>query len=261
MTESFNPTHIVPEGGMLAWDEPNSAKDPVARLDASLRVRVSEQQANGWARIVCSNGWLGWVDGRRLQYVEPQAPAIQPETWAGVPPPSGPPEGQPGRQFEGAGMEPQSAGREAAPGEQQSGAQADAQRLPGYPATLDIAMWVSLITAGLGIVLGLFTLIISLLSLFVIGVVGGLFIILLEAGVAVCAWLAGTQGLPAGRMVLTVLAALSVVGGLVNAASGVGWTGILGLLVGIALLVLWWLPSTSEAMKAKQAQHRSTLAD
>lgn len=260
MTESFNPTHIVPEGGMSAWDEPDPAKDPVARLDARLRVRVAEQQANGWAHIVCSNGWLGWVDGRRLQYVQPQAPAVQPETGAATQPPSEPPEGgQP--QFEGAGMTPHSAGRETAPGEQQSGAQADAQRLPGYPATLDIAMWVSLITAALGIVLGLFTMIISLLSLFAIGVVGGLFIILLEAGVAVCAWLAGTQGLPTGRMVLTVLAALSVLSGLVNAASGAGWTSILGLLVGIALLVLWWLPSTSEAMKAKQAQHRSTLAD
>ncbi|MDA3626808.1 hypothetical protein OU415_15290 [Saccharopolyspora sp. WRP15-2] len=118
-------------------------------------------------------------------------------------------------------------------------------------------MWVSLITAGLGIVLGLITVIISLFSFFALGAAGGLFIILLEAGVAVCAWMAGTQGLPAGRMVLTVLAALSVLGGLFNAVSGVG-TGVLGVLVGVALLVLWWLPSTSEEMKAKQAQHRST---
>jgi hypothetical protein len=27
---------------------------------------VAEAFPNGWARIVCSNGWVGWVDGRYL---------------------------------------------------------------------------------------------------------------------------------------------------------------------------------------------------
>ncbi len=60
------PTHRVPSEGLDAWSQPDGSVPPGARLDAGLDVRV-EQVDNGWARIVCENGWSGWVDERRLE--------------------------------------------------------------------------------------------------------------------------------------------------------------------------------------------------
>jgi hypothetical protein len=65
VTAEFTPTHIVPANGMRAWDTPNGTGPPAATLDPYLEVQVIERRAD-WARIVCSNGWGAWVDGRRL---------------------------------------------------------------------------------------------------------------------------------------------------------------------------------------------------
>ena len=62
----WDPTHRVPSEGLDAWPQPDGSMPPGARLDAGLEVRV-EQVDNGWARIVCENGWVGWVDERRLE--------------------------------------------------------------------------------------------------------------------------------------------------------------------------------------------------
>jgi hypothetical protein len=61
----YQPTHLAPDDGMQAWDTPDGSRPPVAALDARLDVEVVERQG-AWARIVCSNGWSAWVDGRRL---------------------------------------------------------------------------------------------------------------------------------------------------------------------------------------------------
>ncbi|MFD0277290.1 YrhB domain-containing protein [Kitasatospora sp. NPDC127111] len=62
----WQPTHLVPEGGMEAWAEPDPALEPVVRIDAGVELQVVER-AGDWARIVCSNGWSAWVDGRAME--------------------------------------------------------------------------------------------------------------------------------------------------------------------------------------------------
>ena len=70
----FVATHTVPGGGTRAWADPDPAAAAVATLDAGLPVRVLEAQPNGWAHVLCSNGWTAWVDGRVLQPVDVAAP-------------------------------------------------------------------------------------------------------------------------------------------------------------------------------------------
>jgi hypothetical protein len=63
---AWAPTHRVPVEGLDAWQEPDPAAAPIARLDAGLEVRV-ERTDGAWAQIVCENGWSAWVDDRRLE--------------------------------------------------------------------------------------------------------------------------------------------------------------------------------------------------
>jgi hypothetical protein len=73
MAEPFVPTHRVPAGGLSAWNEPDPTRSADATLDAGLEVRVLEQRADGWARVLCSNQWSAWTDGRRIVGLEPRA--------------------------------------------------------------------------------------------------------------------------------------------------------------------------------------------
>lgn len=59
------PTHVVDAAGVNTWSEPDPAARPNGRLDPGLAVQVVEE-ASGWARVVCSNGWEAWTDGRFL---------------------------------------------------------------------------------------------------------------------------------------------------------------------------------------------------
>ena len=60
---SWAPTHSVPPQGMRAWAAPDPAGPVVANLAPGLPIQVSEVRG-AWARVICSNGWTGWVDGR-----------------------------------------------------------------------------------------------------------------------------------------------------------------------------------------------------
>ncbi|WP_457034344.1 hypothetical protein [Kitasatospora sp. P5_F3] len=60
----FRPTHVVPEGGLPTWESADPAH-PSARLDPLLPVMLTEATGD-WARVVCSNAWSAWVDGRML---------------------------------------------------------------------------------------------------------------------------------------------------------------------------------------------------
>jgi hypothetical protein len=88
MSGSFVPTHRVPDVGMPFWSAPEASAAAAGRLDPRVPVVIAEQRGD-WARVVCSNGWSGWVDGRALiaGAVSPApaatvaAPAANP-TWA-----------------------------------------------------------------------------------------------------------------------------------------------------------------------------------
>src|SRR4051812_12900121 len=71
-THMFAPTHIVPAGGLPTWANPDTPA-PGAALDAGLEVEVTETR-DDWARVVCSNGWAAWVDGRRLNQLARSSP-------------------------------------------------------------------------------------------------------------------------------------------------------------------------------------------
>lgn len=60
---AFAPTHTVPPQGMQAWAAPDPTGAVVATLGGGLPIQVSEVRG-AWARVLCSNGWTGWVDGR-----------------------------------------------------------------------------------------------------------------------------------------------------------------------------------------------------
>lgn len=61
----FVPTHTIPASGTRAWETPDGSGPAAARLDPGLEVQVVERK-DDWAKILCSNGWEAWVDGRKL---------------------------------------------------------------------------------------------------------------------------------------------------------------------------------------------------
>jgi len=59
------PTHLVPPGGMAAWDAPDPSRPPMAHLPERIEL-VVEAGVGAWAQVRAVNGWRGWVDGRLL---------------------------------------------------------------------------------------------------------------------------------------------------------------------------------------------------
>jgi Bacterial SH3 domain len=62
---AWAPTHTVPAQGARAWAAPDPAGAVVANLAPGLPIQVTEVRG-AWARVVCSNGWTGWIDGRPI---------------------------------------------------------------------------------------------------------------------------------------------------------------------------------------------------
>lgn len=69
--DEFQPTHVVPQEGLPAWEEPDVSR-PTVPLDAFLPVQLLTRRGD-WGEILCANGWSAWVDGRLLVAV-PQPP-------------------------------------------------------------------------------------------------------------------------------------------------------------------------------------------
>jgi hypothetical protein len=61
----WTPTHVAPPAGLAAWDEPDPSRAPMVTLAGGVQLSVAEERG-AWARVVGSNGWTGWVDGRLL---------------------------------------------------------------------------------------------------------------------------------------------------------------------------------------------------
>jgi hypothetical protein len=57
------PSHSVPPQGLRAWSAPDPSGPIVANLAPGLPIQVAEVRG-AWARVICSNGWTGWIDGR-----------------------------------------------------------------------------------------------------------------------------------------------------------------------------------------------------
>jgi protease PrsW len=62
---SWTPTHLVPGGGIAAWDRPDPTRRPAAVLPGDTAL-VALAWAGDWARVGAQSGWSGWVDGRLL---------------------------------------------------------------------------------------------------------------------------------------------------------------------------------------------------
>ncbi|MFG3496641.1 hypothetical protein [Streptomyces sp. NPDC047886] len=71
----FRPSHVVPRDGLAAWDTPDPSR-PTTPLDPFLPVQLVDRLGD-WGRVVCSNGWSAWVDGRLLVPVPPDPPAAR----------------------------------------------------------------------------------------------------------------------------------------------------------------------------------------
>ena len=76
-TTGWAATHRAPREGMDAWSTPDPGEEPASELDGGVEVQVLET-AGEWARVLGSNGWEGWVDGRLLEQLDPgDAPGDQ----------------------------------------------------------------------------------------------------------------------------------------------------------------------------------------
>lgn len=71
IADGFRPTHVVPPDGLPTWSAPDGVT-PTEPLDPLLPVRLLDRRGD-WGRVLCSNGWAAWVDGRLLVPL-PQGP-------------------------------------------------------------------------------------------------------------------------------------------------------------------------------------------
>ncbi|MDX3129574.1 hypothetical protein PV367_07125 [Streptomyces europaeiscabiei] len=72
-TPGFLPSHVVPPGGLPAWEAPDPSYPTVA-LDPLLPVQLLERRGD-WGHVLCANGWSAWIDGRLLVAVPQDPPA------------------------------------------------------------------------------------------------------------------------------------------------------------------------------------------
>jgi hypothetical protein len=69
-TPKWQPTHVVPSGGIPAWRDPDPALPPTANLPAQLPVRVL-QEVRGWAQVKTAIGRTWWLEASRLEPIDP----------------------------------------------------------------------------------------------------------------------------------------------------------------------------------------------
>ena len=67
-TSRWAATHLVPRGGLDAWELPDPSTEPATELGAGTEMQLMDT-AGVWAQVRTDNGWIGWVDGRLIEIV------------------------------------------------------------------------------------------------------------------------------------------------------------------------------------------------
>jgi hypothetical protein len=94
---SWQATHVVPSAGIWVWDTPDADTLPTYDLQSGVPVQIVETH-NAWSRVVCDNGFSGWVDNRQLIAIDrtarmpvvgsaltpPPSPARRRRSWTAV---------------------------------------------------------------------------------------------------------------------------------------------------------------------------------
>ncbi|WP_010694330.1 hypothetical protein [Saccharopolyspora spinosa] len=165
----------------------------------------------------------------------------QPGGFPAQPPQSGPPSG--------GFPAPQAQAGFGAPAPQAAYGQ-PAQSGQGSLGTLPVAQWVTIGLAALSVIFGLIGGIAALAFVPVYGIII-ILLVLVMGGLWITGALFGGKGKQWGRILVTVMSGLAVIGAIVNIVQGAVLSGIVTFLIGAAILVLWWLPSTTQGMKVK----------
>ena len=82
---AFEPTHIVPQGGIPVWSTPEESGSPTGTLAPGTEVQVGEERAD-WVHVTAKNGWTGWVKPTQLV---PRIARLTPGPVAAAPPMTG----------------------------------------------------------------------------------------------------------------------------------------------------------------------------
>jgi len=111
-------------------------------------------------------------------------------------------------------------------------------------------VWITIGLAALG-ALGLIIAAGFFIAADTAGIAVGILVVglLYLGGVAYSAWKGG-QGRNWGRIVITVLLGLGILGNLVNFSAG----SLVGIVLSGGLIALWWVPPTTQAMHVKAQQ-------
>ncbi|MBI2169624.1 MAG: RDD family protein [Actinobacteria bacterium] len=62
---AFQPTHVVPQGGLPAWASPDGSLPPATNLEPGTELAAGEVRGE-WMFVTAESGWSGWVDGSGL---------------------------------------------------------------------------------------------------------------------------------------------------------------------------------------------------
>ena len=65
MSTPFAAPHRTPAAGIATWPQPDANVPLGPTVAGGLDVQLLDRWGD-WAKIVCSNGWSAWVDGRQL---------------------------------------------------------------------------------------------------------------------------------------------------------------------------------------------------
>ncbi len=65
-SDDWTATHRVPSGGVTLWPQPDPVSAPNGRLASGVELEVVRVWG-AWAEIRLANGWIAWVDNRKLE--------------------------------------------------------------------------------------------------------------------------------------------------------------------------------------------------